>query len=401
MEKRINIQVVSIGAGGNGASIAAIEKNVISKDDVLLINSTNRDIPLDYQENAYIYDTLGGAGKQYIEGERLINHEIEKPNGLSDRLNEFIKEDTDLVVVIYTSEGGTGAGGGDTLAKYINEEIGVATTILLISGFQEDPQGLDNTISVFKNLPEGVSINVVSNIKGLTVKQDHAEAQEIINNDIATKISVLMTNGIVDGDTQFVIDETDLYNTEAFPGYTFIEKVELPKLASKDQFNQAMREMIINSKSIDFEKDKKTAKRAVFINLKDESEAQFIDYEFPVLVEYFGSLHEVYKHVQYQKNQPSYVSLINSGMSLPLTFVSEIQELKKKKLAEVVTKDNNFSQKVAEMETQTEPNFNVTRRRRRNTSNTSGKDFVIENAKKKAEEEQQKRIVEDDISKNY
>ena len=88
-------------------------------------------------------------------------------------------------------------------------------------------------------------------------------------------------------------------------------------------------------------------------------------------------------------------------MSLPLTFVNEIQELKKKKLAEVVTKDNNFSQKVAEMETQTDPNFNVTRRRRRNTSNTSGKDFVIENAKKKAEEEQQKRIVEDEISKNY
>ena len=64
-EKEMNVKLIGIGAAGNKAAINAVENNVISIDNVMLINSTLRDIPADYKGLKIEYNgSYGGCGKE-------------------------------------------------------------------------------------------------------------------------------------------------------------------------------------------------------------------------------------------------------------------------------------------------------------------------------------------------
>ena len=45
----MNVKLIGIGAAGNKAAINAVENKVIAIENVMLINSTLRDIPADYK----------------------------------------------------------------------------------------------------------------------------------------------------------------------------------------------------------------------------------------------------------------------------------------------------------------------------------------------------------------
>ena len=71
--RRLNVQLIGIGGAGNKGTINVVEKGVLEKDDIFLINSTMRDVAPDYKDIAYIYDTVGGSGKDMKFAESLAN----------------------------------------------------------------------------------------------------------------------------------------------------------------------------------------------------------------------------------------------------------------------------------------------------------------------------------------
>ena len=96
--RRLNVQLIGIGGAGNKGTINVVEKGVLEKDDIFLINSTMRDVAPDYKDIAYIYDTVGGSGKDMKFAESLAKKELERGT-LGQQLNEWVKPDTDIVVI--------------------------------------------------------------------------------------------------------------------------------------------------------------------------------------------------------------------------------------------------------------------------------------------------------------
>ena len=118
-------RLIGIGAAGNKAAIAAVENNIISVEKTMLINSTLKDIPAEYQSkkgaNVKQYaGAYGGCGK-----ERNISNKLATSNLASDTLdlNTFLGVGTDaeaeLVIIVASTEGGTGSGSAPLIGNFI------------------------------------------------------------------------------------------------------------------------------------------------------------------------------------------------------------------------------------------------------------------------------------------
>lgn len=386
--KRLKVQLIGIGGAGNKGAINVIKKKVLERDDVFLINSTDRDVEHEYRDMAYIYDTEGGSGKDMNFAASLAKRELDKGT-LGSELNEWVKEDTDVVVVTGSTEGGTNAGSIAVITDFLLDELDIPVINIFLTGFMEDTRGLRNTIEVFQKVRiTEVGVQTISNLKCLEGK-DQIKAQQLANDELARRISILTAQGIVDSSDN--IDNTDLYNTAAFAGYMTIEHIELPKLKDMNAFNDIMSTMIHNSLSLDVDNDeekKKVGKRAIFLNLKDEKDKVFIDFDFTTLRDYYGEPYDKFKHIQFEKDQESYVSVILSGMNMPLDELREIEKKYKELTSSVNKGEDNFNTVVGQMEGDVEDNkFNIGRRRRRDKSKVSGTEHVQTKYGKKNEKD--------------
>ena len=121
----MNIKILGLGAAGNKAAITAIEQGVVEKENVLLFNSTLRDIPENWKEISaqYTNTNRGGCGKERDSAKELCLEFLS-----SDRvkqLDSFIQDgEESLVVIAFSSEGGTGSGSAAIMAKYVTEVLG-------------------------------------------------------------------------------------------------------------------------------------------------------------------------------------------------------------------------------------------------------------------------------------
>ena len=58
-------KLIGIGAAGNKAAMAAIEQGVFGREEVLLINTTRKDMKDEYDDiNVIIGGGMGGCGKE-------------------------------------------------------------------------------------------------------------------------------------------------------------------------------------------------------------------------------------------------------------------------------------------------------------------------------------------------
>ena len=65
-------KVLAIGAGGNNAGLSLLKLGLIQKDSILLVNSTAKDIPAEYEDIAAIYNrAFGGAAKERSAAKEL------------------------------------------------------------------------------------------------------------------------------------------------------------------------------------------------------------------------------------------------------------------------------------------------------------------------------------------
>ena len=340
-------RLIGIGAAGNKAAIAAVENNVISVEKTMLINSTLKDIPAEYQSkkgaNVKQYaGAYGGCGK-----ERNISNKLATSNLASDTLdlNTFLGVGTDaeaeLVIIVASTEGGTGSGSAPLIGNFILNVYGIPVHIFGIAGFEDDVRGMRNTVEFFKEMNELFAVECIKNSKFLAeCNGNKLKAEKKANEEFCKKISVLM--GLQIRDSEHNIDPTDLLKLSAkTSGYMVIETCTFDeKIKNREQFRQAVIDALDTSKSLDIS-EKGMKALGVIMNVKRDS-TDYIDYK-DIILDRFGVSYEIYEHIQHEeKTMPEFIAFIMAGLKMPTEEIEATYKRYKDSVAKVSKSGDAF-----------------------------------------------------------
>ena len=343
----LNCQVIGIGAGGNKATINLVEKGVINPQDVLLVNSTMRDIPEEYREMAVELKGSNGCAKERKLAAKMVQDNIE--NGELQGLSDILKPDNAFVMIVTSAEGGTGSGGTSALAKYISQELGFRVHVCILCGFEDDARGLKNTIDLFRELngDERIIIDTISNKKFLReCNNNKRKAEKAANDEFAKRVKILLGQKLVDCEDN--IDDMDLLKVTTTPGYMDIVHGEFDKVKNVEEFNSEVKRLIDASKS--YETDPSCIRIAVIIN-RNEKISDNIGDAFDTIAGVYGEAVEKFTHTQSIEGEPNYIDIIIAGMKMPLDIMTEIYEDFKERVGKVDNSKDTFVDELSALDT--------------------------------------------------
>ena len=144
----LKAKVIGTGAAGNKAAIELVNSGKFPITDITLINSTDRDIPEEYHNDAIIFgksrpNHLGGCGKERTLGKKMFIEDIK--NRKID-LDGIVDKDTNFVIIVSSTEGGSGSASAPIIAKYIRTVLNIPVVLVLFFGFNTDARGMQNSI---------------------------------------------------------------------------------------------------------------------------------------------------------------------------------------------------------------------------------------------------------------
>ena len=373
----MNVKLIGIGAAGNKAAINAVENKVIPIENVMLINSTLRDIPADYKGLKIEYaGSYGGCGK-----ERKMAFELVKKNIMEDKiplveflnLNDPMKK-AELVVIVTSTEGGTGSGSSVLLGNFIQNSLGVKVHMFGFAGFKSDARGLMNTVEWFQELESKFAVECIENSKFLPECRDNKMKAEIAANaEFAKKLGILMGNPIRDSSQN--IDATDHLKIVKEEGFMFIESANFEKIKNREQFENVVINMIDNSKSLDIA-DITSKKIAVIINI-NPSATDYISYE-EIIHERYGTPFENYLHIQHEADMPEFIAIIVAGAKMPVEEVQKIHSEYRARMNKVDRSADSFFSAIKNLELDDDSDLSL----KKNTPTMSKEDFFANLSKK-------------------
>lgn len=331
------IYVIGIGAAGNKAAINAIEVEAIDPSYVTIINTTLKDIKQDeYKKNAIIIgDKLRGCGKERDISKNAIITFLKENN-----VFENIPSDVERVVIVTSTEGGTGSGSAPILAKYIRDVIGLNTSIFAFTGFENDVRGMKNTLSFMKELDDLTTIQIISNKKFLAeTNNNYGDAEKRANYEFAKRLIIM--SGCVLQESSQNIDDTDLHKLIDSPGLLDIVYSDIKEtIKNVEGFNKFCSNIVDESKSIDFEP---TASRIGFIFNGKDMTRDNIDYSCSVFKAKYGEPFEMYTHIQ-ENNvyNGEFIACIASGMKLPSEAMQKTYDEYLKRTSKVSKDKDSF-----------------------------------------------------------
>lgn len=337
-------RIIGIGAAGNKAAISAVEDGIVKIDQVLLINSTLKDIPNDYVGLKHCFtNAYGGCGKERSKAKELIIQDLQTDSmGLESFLKIGTEEETELVVIVSSTEGGTGSGSSPILANYIKSVHGIDCHLFAFTGFEEDGRGLMNTVEYAQEIKENIALECLQNSKYMSdCNGNKIKAEKAANADFCKKVSILFGNPLRDSDHN--IDPTDLLKISTTPGYMVIEYRDFTKIKNREGFRTLVEEMIDESKALDLN-EKSQKKLAVIININKDS-TDIIDYR-DILIDRFGLCFEMFEHIQYETDMPEFIAFISAGSKIPTKEIESIYDKYKQYTSQVdKTRDSFFAKK--------------------------------------------------------
>lgn len=335
----IKCGVIGVGAAGNHAAISLIEAGVIDLSDVILLNSTLKDVPERYKEIAIEFESNSkGCAK-----ERHLAQQITMDNLKSNKLNidQFVSGANYTFILICTSaEGGTGSGSSIVLAKYINKVLHKPVHLTVFSGFYNDSRGLKNTIDWFKETDPNYTVDCVCNANFLKqCNNNERKAELAANNEFVERVNILLGKKLIDSDNN--IDDVDLTKLVTTPGYQLMVHGDLGKIKNTDDFNTVVKKMIDESKG--FGTEPSCIRMGVILNISDKVE-DAIDYSFRVIKDAFGEPFEIFNHVQNIEAEGNTISIVVSGSKMPVDEIEDIyNEFQERKSKVDTAKDDFFS----------------------------------------------------------
>ena len=308
-----------IGQAGNKSVMRLLEKGICYKDDVVLVNSTKRDIPKDFDGKTTIFNTTeGGCGKERSIAKKYVIDAIQ-----TGKFDEIFAQDYDSYVFITSLEGGTGSGSTPIIAKYCSEVLGKTVHVIAFAGFNADARGLQNSVEFFQEIDFECDVQCIDLKSFISAAGgNHLKAEELADDEVAQRINILLGKNIMASSSN--IDQTDLRKLVNTSGYKTIEHATFKEdLVDVNQFNQLCKRMIYASKSLK-SNNPAQLRLGVILNIKPESE-DAVDYDFNVIKEAYGFPYETFFHKQYDGGV-QYIEFISSGMKLPIDEIKAIHE---------------------------------------------------------------------------
>lgn len=355
---------IACGQGATKAMIKCIEKGILKPEECIIVNSTTKDIPVDYREggksgvqNIIISNNKdAGCGKVRENAKILMKEYIDnnpdKIEGLLDKL-----ENADFIHIMSTTEGASGSGASVVLAEYLDQalmyEVGegnwakVPIIITAISGWESDLRGVQNTINYYKDIAgKNYTIHTVSNKKynenGLGSDGETIfNMEDNINESIAKSVAAIKADGIIDSDTN--IDDTDHFKVITNKDLLVCFEINLKQvLNSSKNFNTWIATAIDQSLDLPF---KPTAKKvAIYINI-DDSRLNIIDTSFAIIKERLclGNVaQELFVHRQNDRSKGEFIRIIASGLDFPLDEITKMYERLKDQHQQVESNDKSI-----------------------------------------------------------
>lgn len=364
----LNFKVIGAGAAGNKAAIDLITSGFNPKN-VTLINSTSKDIKDDYAENSIIFgkasEFLGGCGKERNLGKKLILADMKA--GLIN-LDNIADPDTNAVVIVSSTEGGSGSAVTPILAKYFKEVIGIPVIVVLFFGFNSDVRGMQNSIEILQELSDEYTIIGICNEKFKNEGINRLNAEAAANQKFVDIIHILSGKDIVPSSQN--IDDTDLLKIATTPGYMMVEKINISKCKNMEQIGKTINTAIDESKLMDC--NELGAKRIGVIYRIQNSIAEFMDFSAEDLSSRYGTPYEMFTHIQNDDEPDNTIEWIISGLPMPIDEVTEIFENYKKSSSAVNKKKDGFFDSVSELRGNKEDDmFNMFSSSNKNKSKSS------------------------------
>ena len=341
----LNVKVIGAGAAGGKAAIELV-KSGFAIEHITLINSTPRDIPEEYRARSIIFgssaDTLGGCGKERDVGRKLILRDLKSGN---ITLDNIVDPTTNVVIIVSSTEGGSGSAVTPIIAKYICEVIGVPVITVLFFGFNTDVRGMQNSIEICQDISDNYGVIGISNAKFLEdANNNKIKAEHLANKEFCNIVRIISGQDIHAGSQN--IDDTDLYKLVVTPGYMCIGSTSLKSVKNIDMFNKTINSAIDETKLIDgFDK---TAKRIGVIFDIPSSMDDVVDYNASVFSQRYGVPYEMFTHIQNESDSGK-ITWIAAGLDLPIKEVKEIFENYKKASAMVSKKKDTFYDEVGDL----------------------------------------------------
>jgi len=359
----MNVKVIGIGAAGNKAAIELIESNVIPKEDIMLFNSTLKDIPTGYEDIAIQFSqSVNGCGKEREMAKSLILEALQ--NGTVKVDNLFEEEDIEsnnVVIIVNSSEGGTGCGASSVLGQYfikVLEKFNIHVHMVVFTGFEDDCRGLQNTVEYFQELIEDYSVQAISNKKFLAAANGNKmKAEKAANMEFVKRIKLMLGKTTVPSEQN--IDDTELYKLISTPGFMTVEYAELDKIKNVEQFNKTVLEAIDNSKSLEITPSVQCL--GVILNIHEKTRDS-IDYSFTAIKNRLGDPYDEFPHVQSEEG-PEYIAIIASGIKMPIDDIKGVYEKYKTKLERVNTTADSFFNVASDMKIEGSGMFNMKKKK--------------------------------------
>ena len=329
----MKVKVIGLGAAGNKAAIECIEEGIIGENDVALLNTTLKDIPENYKELGYLFSSeLGGCGKERKEGKKAMVKSIQ--NSELD-LTSFVDEDTQSVCLVSSTEGGSGSGSINIVAKYYLT-MNIPVHVFALIGFNDDVRGIKNTLEFFKDLDDGIMLHTISNSEFLDYTENHSRAEQLANEHFAMQVEALIGDYRIPSEQN--IDEKEMYKTTNTTGYMDIQKIDLSNVKNKQQFTDAVLSAYQDLKGLEFEKS--CRRLAVTVNIR-ESKRDAIDDSFESIKRYVGEPYETFRQIQ-DDGESEYMYIIAAGMNFPADGIKRLSNVYKELNSKVNRKTNSF-----------------------------------------------------------
>ena len=313
----IKCGVIGVGAAGNHAAISLIEAGVANISDVILLNSTLKDVPEKYKEIAIEFDSDSkGCAKERHLAQRITMANL-KSNKIG--IDQFINEEYAFILICPSAEAGSGSGASITLAKYVSQALHKAVHLTVFAGFYTDSRGLKNTIDWFKETSPEWTVDCICNANFLEENFGNERKAELAaNNEFVQRVQILTGMNLIDSDNN--IDDVDLTKLVTTPGYQMIVHGDLGKIKNTDEFNKVVKKMIDESKG--FGATPSCIRMGVILNISEKI-GDSIDYSFGVLKACYGMPFEVFTHVQHNETGNT-IQIVASGSKMPIDEINDI-----------------------------------------------------------------------------
>ena len=340
----LRFKVFGCGAAGNKAVADLIESGY-NQDKCVFLNSTTRDIPEKYKNDAVLFGKgMGGCGKERKLGKKML---IEDLSTNSINLDKFIEPDDNAVVLVGSTEGGSGSASMPILAKYFNEVCGKNVICVLFFGFQQDTRGLQNSIELCQELSDEYTVVGISNAKFLPESNGNIFKAEKAANQYFIKLMKIISGFTIYSGTQ-VIDDTDLFKVVTTPGYLMADSVVFESVPKNlESFNTVIKSMMDENKFIDPPKNAGMKREALIFNMSDDEDN--IDYTVKIMDDLYGVPYEKFTNLSVDGDHDNSFSYIISGMKLPSTELSNLYKQYIESSKRVDKTDDEFSEVVAAM----------------------------------------------------